>query len=161
MKFKSRLGIELVSIVCTILICTLLLKSNKDSMEFNYNSWNLTSSKLLSIQSHCRNSLAVRKNSDSIELISADGDRLSLSIEDTNNKRIIKFERRSLTKIKSIIIVRNLYNISLDFKQASEGLPNQDLSLKALYLDKALAHPLAVLIDLSLSNPRLPRELDL
>ncbi len=161
MKSQSKLIIEFILIVLTMILCSFLLTFNTNIEEFNSSSWKLVSSKLLSIQNHCRNSRAVRQTSDSIELIGADGHQLILSIEDYNNEQILKFERRSLTTIKNTTIVRNLRNLSLDFKKASEGLPNQDLSLKALYFDDALVQPLAILIDLSLSNPRLPQELGL
>ena len=89
-----------------MILCSFLLIFNTNIAEFNSSSWKLVSSKLLSIQNHCRNSQAVRQTSDSIELIGADGHQLILSIEDFNNEQILKFERRSLTTIKNTIIVR-------------------------------------------------------
>ena len=45
----------------------------------------------------------------------------------------------------------------MDFKAALNGLPDQDLTVKAIYQDPATLQPLALFIDLSLSNPRLIR----
>ena len=115
----------------------------------------------LKIQEQGRNARAMRKTTDAVELIAENGDLLILSISKSNSNQTLRLERRSLTRIKTISTIKNLSNISMDFKAALNGLPDQDLTVKAIYQDPATLQSLALFIDLSLSNPRLIRELQL
>ena len=161
MKPITTLQIELIIILATVLVCSLLFLSTKENSDFDILSWRTISTKLLLIQEQCRDARGLRKTNDSIELIASNGDLLILTIEDQDSEQTLKFERRNLTRIKDVTTIKNLSNISIDFKKLANGLPDQDLTLKALYKDASINRSIAIFIDLSLSNPRLIQELKL
>ena len=161
MKPITTLQIELIIIMVTVLVCGLLFLSTKENSDFDILSWRTISTKLLLIQEQCRDARGLRKTNDSIELIASNGDLLILTIEDQDSEQTLKFERRNLTRIKDVTTIKNLSNISIDFKKLAHGLPDQDLTLKALYKDGSINRSIALFIDLSLSNPRLIQELKL
>ena len=157
MKFTKTLKIEVILILVTTLLCSSLFIFNRKYSNFDSLSWSSICKKLLKIQEQCRNARAMRKTTDVVELIAENGDLLILSISNSNSNQTLRLERRSLTRIKTISTIKNLSNISMDFKAALNGLPDQDLTVKAIYQDPATIQPLALFIDLSLSNPRLIR----
>ena len=161
MKSINTLKIELIFVVITFLLCGLLFIFDEEPSNFDSLSWSLISKKLLAVQEQCRNARAIRKVDNSIELIAADGDLLILSIENSESKQSLSLERRSLTRVKKVSTIKNLSKISLDFQSMANGLQDQDLTLKAIYREPASDRTLAVLIDLSLSDPRLIQELQL
>ncbi len=161
MNPSATLKLETLIIVITIVICWLVFSSQADRKDFDNISWSSVSKNLISIQEQCRNSRAIRQANDSIELIASNGDLLILSIVENDSEQVLKLERRSLTRIKSKISIKEFHNITLEFKQSADGLPDQDLTLKALYKDPIVNKSIAILVDFSLSNPRLLTELQL
>ena len=120
MKPITTLQIELIIIMATVLVCGLLFLSTKENSDFDILSWRTISTKLLLIQEQCRDARGLRKTNDSIELIASNGDLLILTIEDQDSEQTLKFERRNLTRIKDVTTIKNLSNISIDFKKLAK-----------------------------------------
>lgn len=161
MTDKPVLIIELGIIALSALICTLLLTNLHIKTFETPPSWPSLAAKLSNIQKLCRNASAIRKTAHGIELIDAEGLLVTIGVKKYRGRKILEIQRRSNIKVERTIRIHELEQIELNLKQPNQGLQASDFSIKGLFSDDSLPIPLAVMLDLSLSNPKFFKEIDL